>query len=278
MKCLFRAVVLTLAVFASFSPARGQGQSPAEAHGAPQGASYGAQTPGQPGMQYNYAPGMPVNAAPAMQLNRAPEMQAGMTAAFQALTQNLQSIMTVASMLPDGTIGVAATISAAEAVTATIGTDPCLALSGMGFPVDRQQYEMLKGVDSVEKDGTHITMEKKHVQIFPLGINVEGGIVDDIKVERTIEFDAVPIGNGIVMLSNVRGIVVEARDSQHLRKHASKLSDIVIGKDAAGQTVLNARLTNPEKWWERMVTGHHNSHLGVQIRLGLYGQLEFFPQ
>lgn len=198
--------------------------------------------------------------------------------AIQALTQNIDSIIKVSTMLPNGKVNVGTVIAAAETMTATLGTDPCMALSGMGVPVTREQYDMLKQVETIEKDGPHIAMEKKTIETFPLGITVEGGIVDDIRVDGDVEFDIVPVSPSVLMLSNVRGIVVEARDSQYLRKHEAKLTDITLGRDASGQTILDAKLTNPEKWWERMVTGHHNSRVGVTIRIGASGQVEILGQ
>ena len=230
-------------------------------------------TPFQPQMATPFQPQMAAPFQPQMSVP-IPHM----AATIQQLTQRMDSIMRLAVRLPDGRIEVSAAIAAAEAITATLGTDPCIALNTLGFQVDRQQYEMLKCVVAIEKSGPRISMEKNTEETFPLGMNVEGGIVDDIKVTDKVEFDVVPLENGSLMLSNVRGIVVEARDSERLKKHVAKLSDITISKDAMGQTTFNARLTNPEKWWERMVTGHHNSHVGVSIRLGSNGQIQIHQQ
>ncbi len=217
-------------------------------------------------------PGMPMQPTPPV----APVDP--ITSAIQALTQHIDSIIKVTAMLPNGTVNVGAIVAGAEALTASLGTDPCMALSGLGVPVTREQYDMLKQVETIAKDGPHIAMEKKTIETFPLGITVEGGIVDDIRVDGDVEFDIVPVSQNVLMLSNVRGIAVEARDSQYLRKHTAKLTDITLGRDSAGQTILDAKLTNPEKWWERMVTGHHNSRVGVTIRIGTNGQVQILSQ
>lgn len=235
-----------------------------------------------PGTQYNTPVGMPLQYNMPPGLSRQPAAPvspiSAIAGAVQALTQHIDSITKVTSMLPNGKVSVGTVIAAAEAMTATLGTDPCLALSGLGVPVTREQYDMLRQVETIEKDGSHIAMEKKTIETFPLGISVEGGIVDDIRVDGDVEFDIVPVSQGVLMLSNVRGIVVEARDSKYLRRHTAKLTDITLGRDAAGQTILDAKLTNPEKWWERMVTGHHNSRVGVTIRIGTSGQLQILSQ
>jgi hypothetical protein len=240
--------------------------------GLPYNAAPGAQFDAQPGMQMQMQPGMPMQPTPPV----APVDP--ITSAIQALTQHIDSIIKVTAMLPNGTVNVGAIVAGAEALTASLGTDPCMALSGLGVPVTREQYDMLKQVETIAKDGPHIAMEKKTIETFPLGITVEGGIVDDIRVDGDVEFDIVPVSQNVLMLSNVRGIAVEARDSQYLRKHTAKLTDITLGRDSAGQTILDAKLTNPEKWWERMVTGHHNSRVGVTIRIGTNGQVQILSQ
>ncbi len=283
-------------------PVYSQPQYPPQ--GLPYNAAPGTQFNAQPGMQmqpsmqmqYNVGPGMQYGQPPGMQYGMQPgmqmQMQPGMpmqptppvapvdpiTLAIQALTQHIDSIIKVTSMLPNGTVNVGAIVAGAEALTASLGTDPCMALSGLGVPVTREQYDMLKQVETIAKDGPHIAMEKKTIETFPLGITVEGGIVDDIRVDGDVEFDIVPVSQNVLMLSNVRGIAVEARDSQYLRKHTAKLTDITLGRDSAGQTILDAKLTNPEKWWERMVTGHHNSRVGVTIRIGTNGQVQILSQ
>ena len=295
-------------------PSQPQYPPPSQPQYPPQGLPYnaapGAQSNAQPGMQtqmqmqpgmqmqYNVGPGMQYGQPPGMPYGMQPGMQPGMqmppgmpmqptppvapvdsiTSAIQALTQHIDSIIKVTSMLPNGTVNVGAIVAGAEALTASLGTDPCMALSGLGVPVTREQYDMLKQVETIAKDGPHIAMEKKTIETFPLGITVEGGIVDDIRVDGDVEFDIVPLSQNVLMLSNVRGIAVEARDSQYLRKHTAKLTDITLGRDSAGQTILDAKLTNPEKWWERMVTGHHNSRVGVTIRIGTNGQVQILSQ
>jgi hypothetical protein len=154
----------------------------------------------------------------------------------------------------------------AEGLANKLGIKPEEALAKIGLQSEAKAFEMLKNVQSIEKTPNgHVIITQKSEHILPLGVKANhGNQLDDIKLGQTISFD---LEKGSEQISNIQGLTVEGHGGLPERKLVSAIQHIDVAKDSAGKTVIKIEASNPENFWEKLVTGDFGKQIPVDVQL-----------
>lgn len=186
---------------------------------------------------------------------------------INAVNDHLGDLVALASRIPPGQIDVAAAFASAE----KFGIKPEVLLSSLGLQSDAKLVAQLRNIETIVKspDG-HVTITQKAGQKLDLGCDMEAAHVNNIRLAKTVSFDLQPGGQSI---KNIQGLSVEGQGGIITRQINSRIQELEVKKDQNGKTVVTAHVSNPENWFERLVTGEHGKVVLVNLQLGRDGTI-----